>query len=161
MSKHSNWFLLRCRNSNHLLIAMLINFFFSFRLSLEEIFNELTASKDPIVRRDASAPDHIVQKYLILDQVSQLMEEMSRWIQGSDMSVGNDCEPISPHFLRFLTHLVLFLRRIGRSECESIGDAVIEAYVKVFVENFLTSNYLFIYFFSIFFFFFFFSCSLK
>lgn len=47
------------------------------------------------------------------------------------MSVGNEFEAISPHFLRFLTHLVLFLRKIGKSECESIGDAVIEAYVKV------------------------------
>lgn len=47
------------------------------------------------------------------------------------MSVGNDFEAISPHFLRFLTHLVLFLRRIGKSECEDIGDSVIEAYVKV------------------------------
>ncbi|KAK6618853.1 hypothetical protein RUM43_013244 [Polyplax serrata] len=103
-------------------------------LSLEEIFNELNASKNSIVRKDATTPDHLVQKYLILDQIPQLMEEVSKWIQGSDMSVGNDFEAISPHFLRFLTHLVLFLRRIGKSECEDIGDSVIEAYVKLLIE---------------------------
>lgn len=57
---------------------------------------------------------------------------------GSDMSVGNDFDSISPHFLRFLTHLVLFLRRIGKSECDNIGDTVIEAYVKVFILNYST-----------------------
>ncbi|EEB10806.1 Nuclear pore complex protein Nup107, putative [Pediculus humanus corporis] len=103
-------------------------------VTLEEIFNELQASKNPLVRRDAMSPEHIVQKYLVLDQIPQLMEEVSKWIQGSDMSVGSDYESVSPHFLRFLTHLVLFLRRIGRSECDSVGDAVIEAYVKLLIE---------------------------
>jgi len=47
------------------------------------------------------------------------------------MSVGQDSESISPHLLRFLTHLVLFLRQIGRSPADAVGDSIIEAYVKV------------------------------
>lgn len=62
------------------------------------------------------------------------------------MSVGGDTESVSPHFVRFLTHLVLFLRQIGRTEVDAVGDSVIEAYVKVCLRpSTIVSNMLYIF----------------
>lgn len=50
------------------------------------------------------------------------MTEAEQWVENKDCS---------PHFLRFLSHLVLFFRIIGRMELEHIGDKILEAYVQV------------------------------
>lgn len=100
-------------------------------MSLERVFDEIVANKNVITRKEATAPDHVVQRYLILEKIPELMDEVSKWILGSDMSVGDNIDSVSPHFVRFLTHFVLFLRQIGRTETDTDGDTVIEAYVKV------------------------------
>lgn len=93
------------------------------KLNLEDIFNDLQASKDPIIRVQASEPDLLIQKYLILDQIPKLMDEIETWI--------DDC---SSQFIRFLAHLIMFLRRIGKSCKEQIGDKVLRAYVRVLID---------------------------
>lgn len=100
-------------------------------MSLERIFDEIVANKNENIRSEAVNPDHVVQRYVILDKIPELMDEVSKWLRGSDMSVGDNIDAVSPHFIRFLTHFVLFLRQIGRTETDTDGDTVIEAYVKV------------------------------
>jgi nuclear pore complex protein Nup107 len=92
-------------------------------MDIEEVFSELAASKDTNIRNDALKMAHKVQKYLIMDQVGPLMDEMEQWITLNMEQKS--------HSLRFLSHLVLFLRLIGRAEKDNIGDAVLRAYVKV------------------------------
>lgn len=65
---------------------------------MKEVFNELSASKNSAVRKEALTPDRLVQKYLILDDIPSLMGNMAKWIQGNDtpfyhsaMSCSNCC----------------------------------------------------------------------
>ncbi|XP_067007328.1 nuclear pore complex protein Nup107 [Anabrus simplex] len=97
--------------------------YWKYKLSVEEVFTKLSASDDPSISADAANPEHLVQKYLILDQISPLMESMIEWIKSCDAQ-----------FLRFLAHLVLFFRLIGRGVSDEIGDTVLEAYVKVLMK---------------------------
>lgn len=92
-------------------------------MDIEEVFSELAASKDTRIRNEALQMAHKVQQYLILDQIGTLMDEMEQWIKlHTEQKMQT---------LRFLSHLVLFLRLIGRAEKDHIGDAVLRAYVKV------------------------------
>lgn len=88
-----------------------------YRLSIDEIFEKLEASPIDNIKEEAEDPDHIIQKFLILDQIPQLMIAVGRWITRAN---------ISPHFVRFLAHLILFLRQIGHSHNDEIGDKVLE-----------------------------------
>ncbi|XP_015432951.1 PREDICTED: nuclear pore complex protein Nup107 [Dufourea novaeangliae] len=94
-------------------------------ISLEDVFTELHAAKNPIIRSQSNKPDHLIQKYLILDQIPKLMEEIENMI---DMRV---CDP---HFLRFLAHLIFFFRQIGKNVNDKVGDKVLMAYVDVLID---------------------------
>ncbi|KAL2738221.1 nuclear pore complex protein Nup107 [Vespula maculifrons] len=93
-------------------------------ISLEEIFKELHASKNESIRTQANKPDHLIQKYLILDQIPKLMEEIESMI---------DLGTCDSQFLRFLAHLILFLRQIGKNTKDKIGDKVLQAYVRILI----------------------------
>lgn len=92
-------------------------------MGIEEVFSELAASKDTRIRIEAQNMAHRVQQYLIMDQVGTLMDEMEQWIKCHTKHKLQS--------LRFLSHLVIFLRLIGRVEKDHIGDAVLRAYVRV------------------------------
>ncbi|CAK9799994.1 Nuclear pore complex protein Nup107 [Anthophora plagiata] len=92
---------------------------------LKDVFKELHASKNPIICAQANEPDHLIQKYIILDQIPKLMKEIENMIDT------NTCDP---HFLRFLAHLIFFFRQIGKNAKDTIGDKVLLAYVRVLIE---------------------------
>ncbi|XP_054005654.1 nuclear pore complex protein Nup107 [Hylaeus anthracinus] len=94
-------------------------------ISLEDVFKELHASKNPTTRAQSNEPDHLIQKYLILDQIPELMEEIENMI---------DRKTCDPHFLRFLAHLVFFFRQIGKNVNDKVGDKVLSAYVNILIE---------------------------
>ncbi|XP_017881019.1 nuclear pore complex protein Nup107 [Ceratina calcarata] len=93
-------------------------------ISLKDVFKELHASKNPIIRTQSREPDHLIQKYLILDQIPKLMEEIENMIDT------NSCDP---QFLRFLAHLIFFFRQIGKNTKDKVGDKVLLAYVRVLI----------------------------
>ena len=93
--------------------------------SLEDIFSELQSSKNPKIRDQAVKPDHLIQKYLILDQIPKLMKKIESWIDSGD------CDS---QFLRFIAHLILFLRQIGKDDNDKIGNKVLLAYVHVLID---------------------------
>ncbi|XP_063702515.1 nuclear pore complex protein Nup107 [Culicoides brevitarsis] len=95
------------------------------KMSLEQIFAELNAHKSPIVRAAAQRPVNIIQQYLILDDIPELMKHIDSWISDST---------ISTQMLRFLTHIVLFFRQIGKPHPEEIADRVIKAYVEALIK---------------------------
>ncbi|KAL6266620.1 hypothetical protein P5V15_003465 [Pogonomyrmex californicus] len=94
-------------------------------ISLEDAFKELHASKNPLIRAQSNKPDHLIQKYVILDQIPKLMEEIETMI---------DVGTCDPQFLRFLAHLILFFRQIGKSTKDKVEDKVLLAYVRVLIE---------------------------
>ena len=90
------------------------------KMTLEQIFDELSANKNPKVHADANTPVNIIQKYLILDDIPEMMKHMDSWLSTST---------VDSQMLRFLTHVVLFMRQVGRHHQEDIADNVIKSYV--------------------------------
>lgn len=98
------------------------------KMSLEQIFEELEAHKNPGVKLSAKSTVNVIQKFLILDDIQSLMKHINHWLEEDANS------SISPQMLRFLTHLVLFFRQIGKNHQEDIGDKVIRAYIKCLIK---------------------------
>uniref|UniRef100_A0A1A9WZW9 Nuclear pore complex protein n=1 Tax=Glossina brevipalpis TaxID=37001 RepID=A0A1A9WZW9_9MUSC len=104
--------------------------YWNAKMSLEQIFDELLVHNDADVRDYAQSKIGIIQKYFILDNISELLQQMRRWIDNEDADCETECIPITPHMLRFLTHIVLFMRQIGRADKDETSDHVIAAYVE-------------------------------
>lgn len=91
------------------------------KMSLEQIFDELAAHKSPKIGTDAQRPINVIQKYLILDNVPELLRHVDTWLTDGQAS---------PQMLRLLTHIVMFMRQVGRQHQEDVADRVIKAYVE-------------------------------
>ncbi|KAK9876612.1 hypothetical protein WA026_013990 [Henosepilachna vigintioctopunctata] len=90
------------------------------RMSLDEVFRKLEAtySND---NTHSILPEHIIQKFIILDNVNELINHMVDWVTD---------EKASTSFLRFATHLILFLNQIGEINHQEVVEVSIEEYVK-------------------------------
>ncbi|XP_055951945.1 nuclear pore complex protein Nup107-like [Argiope bruennichi] len=99
-------------------------------LDLEEIFQELTASNSEEVRSGSKIPYHVIQKYIIIDDIGGLIEEMYSWLNNSNLD---------GHLLRCMAHIILFLRVIGRSTKEELCVPILEAYVQELIKARKTS----------------------
>lgn len=91
------------------------------KMTIEEIFNELSTRDN--IRSVAEDKMTIIRKYLILDDVQELMRNIDTWL----VDLKNDGQ-----MLRFITHIVLFMRQIGRQhqQPEDIGNKVIKTYIE-------------------------------
>lgn len=101
------------------------------KMTIEEIFDEL-GTRDSI-RDVAEHQMTIIRKFLILDDIQELMRNINKWI---DELKSNG------HMLRFITHIVLFLRHIGRQQPQhdEIGNKVIETYVDYMIKESFDPN---------------------
>lgn len=90
------------------------------KMSLEQIFAELDANKNLNVKTTARSNMAIIQKLIVLDDITGLLDHMNK-------SLDSDA---TPQTMRFFAHLVLFIRQIGRNHQEEIGDRIIRAYVQ-------------------------------
>ncbi|KAG5892251.1 hypothetical protein JTB14_014621 [Gonioctena quinquepunctata] len=95
------------------------------RMSLNEVFSNLESSKSPKIREEARRPDHIIQKYIILDEIPVLLGKFEEWLEKED---------ISTTFLRFLSHLVLFFDQVGQGHNREVVEKVLEAYINRLME---------------------------
>lgn len=86
-------------------------------MSLNEIFSNLEASKNARVREDARKPDHVIQKYIILDEIPTLFLKFEEWIEEDN---------VQTNFLRFLAHLVLFFEQVGQGHNREVSEKVLE-----------------------------------
>lgn len=95
------------------------------KMSLEQIFEDLKSHKNSSIKAAAQNPVNVIQQYLILDDIPELMRNVSLWLETST---------VSSQMLRFLAHVVLFMRHIGRSHQEDVSDKVIKAYVECLIK---------------------------
>lgn len=65
--------------------------YWNSKMSLEQIFDELAAHKNMSVKATAEETVSIIQKYLILDDIPELMKNIERWSSNVE---------ITPHMLR-------------------------------------------------------------
>lgn len=95
------------------------------KVTLEQVFEELKSHKNPTIKAAAQNPVNIIQQYLILDDIPELMRHVNTWLETST---------VSSQMLRFLAHVVLFMRHIGRTHQEEVSDRVIKAYVESLIK---------------------------
>ncbi|XP_059153003.1 nuclear pore complex protein Nup107-like [Physella acuta] len=93
-----------------------------------EIFKEINASNDENVRLQAENWYHIIQKFIILNDISGLIEVMHGWLDKDD-------EATPGHLLRLMAHIILFLRTIGRACKDDQCEAILKAYVRHLIKN--------------------------
>ena len=74
----------------------------------------------------------IIQRYVIMDDVDGLLEEMASWLTKGDESLSWSVH-LRPHMLRLMAHLALFFRRTGRASCDDLIGLILEAYVQQLV----------------------------
>lgn len=104
--------------------------YWSGQMTIEQIFGELLAADSAAVSADARHPMHTIQRFLILDEVPAMLSAIDGWLAGGQAD-GQQ--------LRFLAHLVLFMRQIGRMTAGGIGgdvdvgDRVLKAYVECLI----------------------------
>nr|SVE94086.1 EOG090X01MR [Simocephalus serrulatus] len=114
----------RCVNYKRQL-QVLPDEYWNQQLTIESIFATLAASRDKTLIAQGRDQYRIIQRYLIMDDVDGLLEEMSSWLnKGDSWSVH-----LRPHMLRLMAHLALFFRRIGRGSCDDLIGSILEAYV--------------------------------
>ncbi|XP_014668876.1 PREDICTED: nuclear pore complex protein Nup107-like [Priapulus caudatus] len=93
-------------------------------LTPEVIFQELQASREETIREQATKPFHVVQRCVIVGDTDTLVDEAADWVSLRPPA----------HLLRFLAHLVLFLRTIGAKTKEHLCISILEAYVQALIE---------------------------
>lgn len=96
------------------------------KMAIEQIFDELNAHKNVPVREVANHYITIIQKYIILDDIPELIKKINEWVDD----IRNDGQ-----MLRFITHLILFLRQIDRSHQDNIADKLIKTYVEFLIRQ--------------------------
>lgn len=102
--------------------------YWNSKMSLEQIFEELEAHKNARIKTTAKDVDRVIQKYIILDDMPELMRQLDDWLSDGSFQ-------LTPQMLRFLAHLVLFIRQIGKQCQEDIGDKVIKRYVECLIKH--------------------------
>lgn len=94
-------------------------------MSLNEVFSNLESSTKARVRQEAQLPEHLIQKYIVLNEISKLLETLSNWTESGY---------VSHHFLRFVAHLVLFLDQIGQCQDREHVEKILESYIKCLMD---------------------------
>lgn len=98
--------------------------YWSNKMTIEEIFDELSTRDN--IRNIAEHQMTIIRKYLILDDIPELMQNINNWI---------DNLKTDGQMLRFIAHIVLFMRQIGRQQQEDIGNKAIKTYVEYLIKE--------------------------
>lgn len=101
--------------------------FWDQTLNPEKIFDELQACPKESIRHQAEEFHHVMQKHIILNDTNGLIENMHSWLEKEDKP--------RTQILRFMAHLVLFLRSAGiesetdLEQCVSILKAYVQALI--------------------------------
>ncbi|XP_067027190.1 nuclear pore complex protein Nup107-like [Acropora muricata] len=103
--------------------------FWDQNLNPEKIFEEIGACPVESVRRHSNDFHHVIQRHIILNDTNGLIEKMYSWLQKEEKPM--------PQIVRFMAHLVLFLKSAG-IESETDPDhcvAILKAYVQVLIDE--------------------------
>lgn len=99
------------------------------KMTLEQIFDELSASSIPIVKSEASSRVASIQKYLILDNIDDLVKEMSGWVEDQSNN------KVTTQELRFFSHVLIFMKQLGKISDNHSADSVVKCYVERLIEQ--------------------------
>uniref|UniRef100_A0A672RPB5 Nuclear pore complex protein n=1 Tax=Sinocyclocheilus grahami TaxID=75366 RepID=A0A672RPB5_SINGR len=95
--------------------------------TLEKVFEELQATESKRVLDATKEHYHVIQKFVILEDLDGLLEEFSDWLGRSTA--------LPVHLLRFMSHLVLFYRSLGMQLKEEVCVDVLKTYISLLVKE--------------------------
>lgn len=96
------------------------------------ILNGLLHNENENTRIEAFSPFRVIQARLITNQVDELLHDMHRQLISVQKG-GDPTAATSPHVIRFVTHLILVLRRLGQELPDKASVAIIQAYVELLI----------------------------
>ncbi|XP_075975279.1 nuclear pore complex protein Nup107 [Anticarsia gemmatalis] len=94
-------------------------------LSLQQVFSAVKALMDG----KKESLYQTSQRYLMLGHVRAIMQDSLDWIENSD-----------DRFVRFLAHLILVLRQMGKDPQHDIGDKILEKYVTQLISKLMDGS---------------------
>lgn len=95
---------------------------------LEAILNSLVSVESKEVREEVATPHRILQRFIMLEEWDSLNKYLLDCTTGENQVVLGD-----PHFVRFLCHLVLVLRRLKVPLTPEATESVIVCYIRYLV----------------------------
>lgn len=95
---------------------------------LSEIFQEVEASDSRAVQDVDSSPYRLIQKGLMLNDLSGLIEIMHTWL-----AEGESTPP--RHLVRFFAHLALVFRTLAGENSLALSNGIVEFYVNQLIED--------------------------
>lgn len=105
--------------------------------NIKDIFKSISELK--IVSPFKEATIHqTVQKHMILDDIDGLLNQLEAWCRTLDYdnNLIENNGAISPHFLRFFAHVVLFLRELNLVTADDArGTKIIESYISLLIQQ--------------------------
>lgn len=87
-------------------------------MSLNDIFLHLESSTNSSIAKEALDKYRIIQKYVILNEIPELISKLEQWVEDPT---------ISTQFTRFAAHVILFLEQIGYAARKDV-DKIVEWY---------------------------------
>ncbi|KAG7299173.1 hypothetical protein JYU34_017714 [Plutella xylostella] len=89
-------------------------------LSLHQVFSAVNA----LMENKKESHYQTCQKHLMLGHIRAIMQDSLKWIETAEEKI-----------IRFLAHLVLVLRQMGKDPQHDIGDKILEKYVVQLVDG--------------------------
>ncbi|CAK1555255.1 unnamed protein product [Leptosia nina] len=89
-------------------------------ISLQQTFNAVKS----LLEGKKESNYQTCQRYLMLGHIRSIMQESLQWLHSAE-----------DKFVRFLAHLVLILRQMGKDPQHDIGDLILEKFVSQLIDN--------------------------
>ncbi|XP_059057335.1 nuclear pore complex protein Nup107 [Achroia grisella] len=88
--------------------------------SLQQLFNAVKALMDG----KKESHYQTCQRYLMLGQIRAIMQDSLEWLESAE-----------ERFIRFLAHLILVLRQMGKDPLHDVGDKILEKYITQLIDK--------------------------
>lgn len=117
---HENHSTIYANNTPDEVMELLESDFHIEQLSLEQVFSAINA----LMNGKKESQYQRCQKHIMLGHITTIMEESLDWLE-----IGEE------NLVRFLAHLVIVLRQMGKDPNHDIGDKILEKYVSQLIER--------------------------
>lgn len=94
-------------------------------LSLQQVFGAVKSLMDG--KKESNY--QICQRHLMLGNVRAIMQDSLQWIDTAE-----------ERFIRFLAHLILILRQMGKDPQHDVGDQILEKYVTQLIDKLMDGS---------------------
>ncbi|KAI8927093.1 nuclear pore protein 84/107 [Entophlyctis helioformis] len=100
-----------------------------FDLEASGIFDLLIQSEDPKIKAEAAEPFHIIQAHTIVNMFQVMFDNLASHLTAIRTNANAPDIPGLPQVLRFVTHLILFLRLVEEPAASESANQILCEYI--------------------------------